>query len=113
MSTAVHELLTNRVFLTWVFACLISQAIKITVGLASQHRFDFRWLLQTGGMPSTHSAGVTATSAAIGLEAGFGSPLFAATLVFTIVTLFDAQGVRRWSGRQGQILNRMLEDIYF
>ncbi|MBI3319587.1 MAG: divergent PAP2 family protein, partial [Candidatus Omnitrophica bacterium] len=40
-------------------------------------------------------------------------PLFAASLAFTIITLFDAQGVRRWSGRQAQILNKMLEDIYF
>jgi len=42
-----------------------------------------------------------------------GLALFAATLVFTIIILFDAQGVRRWSGRQGQVLNKMMEDIYF
>ena len=104
---------TNSVFLSWLFACLIAQLTKITVGAIRQRRFDFRWFLGTGGMPSTHSAGVTAMSTSVGLRVGFDSPLFAATLVFTLITLFDAQGVRRWSGRQAQILNKMLEDMYF
>lgn len=105
--------LTNRVFLAWFFACLISQLTKITLGTIRQRRFDFRWFVGTGGMPSTHAAGVTALSTAVGQQVGVGSALFAATLVFTVITLFDAQGVRRWSGRQAQILNKMLEDIYF
>jgi acid phosphatase family membrane protein YuiD len=83
------------------------------LGSIRQRRFDFRWLLGTGGMPSTHAAGVTALSTAVGIRVGFDSALFAATLVFTVITLFDAQGVRRWSGRQAQLLNKMLEDIYF
>ena len=104
---------SNRVFLSWLIACLIAQFTKIVIGAIRQRRFDFRWFLGTGGMPSTHAAGVTALSAAVGLQVGFDSALFAATLVFTVITLFDAQGVRRWSGRQAQILNKMLEDIYF
>ena len=47
------------------------------------------------------------------MQVGFDSPLFATAVSFTVITLFDAQGVRRWSGRQAQVLNRMLEDIYF
>jgi acid phosphatase family membrane protein YuiD len=50
---------------------------------------------------------------AIGLQSGFDSSLFAVSIAFTIITLFDAQGVRRWSGRQAQVLNKMMEDIYF
>ena len=64
-------------------------------------------------MPSTHAAGVTALSLAVGFQSGFDSPLFATAIAFTIITLFDAQGVRRWSGLQARVLNRMLEDIYF
>ncbi|MBI4343432.1 MAG: divergent PAP2 family protein [Candidatus Omnitrophica bacterium] len=103
----------NRTFLAWLAACLLSQGIKITLGVIRQHRFDFRWLITTGGMPSTHAAGVTALSASIGFQNGFDSPLFAAAVAFTVITLFDAQGVRRWSGRQAQVLNKMLEDMYF
>ena len=103
----------NQVFLAWLSACLLCQALKILFLILRKRRFDVRWFFRTGGMPSTHSAGVTAVSTAVGLRVGFDSPLFAACLVFTFITLFDAQGVRRWSGRQGQILNKILEDIYF
>ena len=103
----------NQVFMAWLVACLIAQSIKITLGIIRLRRFDFRWLIGTGGMPSTHAAGVTALSLAIGLQAGFHSPLFAMSVAFMVITLFDAQGVRRWSGRQAQVLNKMLEDIYF
>ena len=103
----------NQTLMSWLVACFIAQGIKILLGVIRQRRFDFRWLIGTGGMPSTHAAGVTALSLAIGLEAGFDTPLFAAAVAFTVITLFDAQGVRRWSGRQAQVLNKMLEDIYF
>lgn len=103
----------NQAFMSWLVACLVAQFIKIMLGVIRQRRFDFRWLMGTGGMPSTHAAGVTALSFAIGLQSGFDSPLFAVAAAFTVVTLFDAQGVRRWSGRQAQVLNKMLEDIYF
>ena len=103
----------NRVFWCWLAACLIAQGIKIVLGTIRLRRFDFRWLIGTGGMPSTHAAGVTALSLAIGLRLGFDSPLFAVAVAFTVITLYDAQGVRRWSGRQAQILNKMTEDIYF
>lgn len=103
----------NQAFRTWLIACLASQVIKITLGAIRLKRFDFRWLIGTGGMPSTHAAGVTALSLSIGFQTGFDSPLFAIAIAFTVITLFDAQGVRRWSGRQGQVLNKMMEDIYF
>jgi acid phosphatase family membrane protein YuiD len=113
MGSIARDWLTNQIFLAWFLACVIAQSTKILLGSIRQRRFDFRWLLGTGGMPSTHAAGVTALSTAVGLRVGFDSALFAATLVFTVITLFDAQGVRRWSGRQAQVLNKLLEDMYF
>ena len=104
---------TNQVLISWLVACLVSQGIKMALGAFRLRRFDFRWVIGTGGMPSTHAAGVTALSTAIGFHAGFDSPLFAASVAFTVITLFDAQGVRRWSGRQAQVLNKMMEDMYF
>ena len=103
----------NQVFMSWLVACFVSQGIKMVLGAVRLKRFDFRWLIGTGGMPSTHAAGVTALSASIGFQSGFDSPLFAASVAFTVITLFDAQGVRRWSGRQAQVLNKMMEDMYF
>ena len=113
MGTAWHAGVGNQTLMAWLTACIASQAIKIARGVIRQRRFDFRWLLGTGGMPSTHAAGVTALSLTVGFEMGFSSPLFATAVAFTVITLFDAQGVRRWSGRQAQVLNKMLEDMYF
>ncbi len=113
MASVLKAWASNHVFFSWLIACLLAQSIKIMLGVVRLHRFDFRWLIGTGGMPSPHAAGVTALSLAIGFQSGFDSPLFAASIAFTVITLFDAQGVRRWSGRQAQILNRMMEDIYF
>ncbi len=113
MNSVVRAWGTNQAFLSWLVACLVAQSIKILLGVIRLRRFDFRWLIGTGGMPSTHAAGVTALSLSVGFLDGFNSPLFATALAFTFVTLFDAQGVRRWSGRQAQVLNKMMEDMYF
>ena len=113
MKSVFGAWVVNQAFMSWLVACLVAQGIKILLGVMRLRRFDFRWLLGTGGMPSTHAAGVTALTLAIGFQTGFTSPLFAVALAFTIITLFDAQGVRRWSGRQAQVLNKMMEDIYF
>ena len=113
MAPAVNAWALNHALVSWLVACVVAQSIKIVLGVIRLHRFDFRWLFGTGGMPSTHAAGVSALSLAIGLQDGFYSSLFAIAVAFTVITLFDAQGVRRWSGRQAQVLNRMMEDMYF
>ena len=113
MQSVLSAWMVNQAFRSWLVACLMAQGIKIALGAGRLRRFDFRWLIGTGGMPSTHAAGVTALSVSVGLQTGFDSPLFAACIAFTVITLFDAQGVRRWSGRQAQVLNKMMEDIYF
>lgn len=113
MSSSVNTWTANQAFMSWLIACLVAQGIKIILGTFRLRRFDFRWLIGTGGMPSTHAAGVTALSLTVGMQTGFNSPIFAVAVAFTVITLFDAQGVRRWSGRQAQVLNKMIEDIYF
>lgn len=96
------------VFLAWFLA----QLLKVIRGAASQKRFNFRWLFDTGGMPSSHSATVGSLATTVGLYYGFHSIPFLITLIFTIITLFDAAGVRRSVGRQATILNKMLDDLY-
>ena len=93
-------------------AWFISQVIKVIRGILTRKRFNFRWLFDTGGMPSSHSATVGALATVVGLYYGFGSMLFLITFIFTLITLFDAAGVRRSVGRQAGILNKMLDDLY-
>jgi len=64
-------------------------------------------------MPSSHAAGATALATTCGLEVGFDSVMFAFAAVFALVTMFDAQGVRRSAGQQAAILNQILDDMYF
>lgn len=63
-------------------------------------------------MPSSHSASVASTATAVGLYYGFMTIPFLLTGVFTIVIMFDAAGVRRSAGKQAQILNKMLDELY-
>ena len=107
------EFSKNYIFGTTVAAWLIAQSIKVALGVIRERRFNFRWFVGTGGMPSSHAAGVSALSTSIGVSYGFDSALFAVTLVFTLVVLFDAQGVRFSTGKMAEVLNKMLDDIYW
>jgi acid phosphatase family membrane protein YuiD len=100
------------IILTTVIAWLIAQTLKVLIGVVREKRFNFRWFVGTGGMPSSHAAAVSALATSVGLEQGLTSPIFALALVFAIVVIFDAQGVRRASGQQAEVLNRILDDIY-
>ena len=109
----INPFLRNKIFWVAGLACVIAQTIKVIIGIVSEKRFNFRWFIGTGGMPSAHAAFVSALAALIGFSFGFDSPIFALTLVFSLIIVFDAQGVRRSTGRQAEILNKMLDDIYW
>ncbi len=102
-----------NILFTTIIAWFIAQSIKVLVGVVKEKRFNFKWFVGTGGMPSSHAAAVSAMATSVGLHNGFDSPLFAIALLFTVVVLFDAQGVRRASGQQAEILNKILDDIYW
>ncbi len=108
-----NDFLHNQIIWTSVAAWIIAQSIKVALGVVRDKRFNFRWFVGTGGMPSSHAAGVSALATSIGIHYGCGSPLFAVTLIFTSIVLFDAQGVRLAAGKQAGILNKMLDDIYW
>ena len=92
---------------------LIAQSAKVFLGIISEKRFNFKWFVDTGGMPSSHAATVSALATAVALRHGFKSPLFAVTVVFAWIILMDAQGFRRSTGKQAEILNMVLDDIYW
>lgn len=96
------------VFSSW----LIAQVIKLFRARLHDKRFNFRWLFNTGGMPSAHSATVASLATVTGLYFGIHSIPFLIVLIFTVITMFDAAGVRRNVGRQATILNKMLDELY-
>ena len=102
----------NKVFLSTLLAWLIAQSVKVVLGVIQEKRFNFKWFVGTGGMPSSHAATVAALATSTGLTFGFSSPFFAITFFFAFIIMFDAQGVRRQSGHQAEALNKIIEDIY-
>jgi hypothetical protein len=113
MKEIFTQFINNRILLVTLLAWLIAQTIKVTIGVIRQKKFDFRWFIGTGGMPSSHAAGASCLASSVGLEYGFDSTYFALAASFAIVVMFDAQGVRRATGRQARILNKITEDIYW
>lgn len=113
MQDIVTGIWHNHVLMVTLLAWAIAQTIKVALGVLRTHRFDFRWFIGTGGMPSAHAAGSSALATIIGLEYGFDTVAFALAAVFAMVTMFDAQGVRRSTGKQAAILNKVLDDIYW
>lgn len=110
--SALLEIVKNPVVETGFAAWFLAQSLKVVLGFIEEKRFNFKWFLVSGGMPSSHAALVMSVAVAVGLNEGFGSPVFALALTFAFVTMFDAQGVRRQSGQQAEALNKMLDDIY-
>jgi len=98
-------------FMAITLAWFIAQAIKVFRDYLRHRKLNIKSFLDTGGMPSSHSASVAALSTVVALYYGILSIPFLITVVFTLVTMFDAAGVRRSVGRQGQLLNQMIDDL--
>lgn len=113
MGRIISEFFHNKIFLTTIFAWIFAQVIKVAFGVIRDKKFDFRWLAGTGGMPSSHVAGFTCLGMALGFKYGFDSAYFALGAALALLVMFDAQGVRRATGKQARILNKISEDIYW
>lgn len=91
-----------------VFAWLTVQLFKMLSDMIIHKRINFRRFVETGGMPSSHSAVVTSLMTLVGFAEGFDSTIFAISFVFSIIVMYDAAGVRRAAGKQASILNQLI-----
>ncbi len=105
------ELLTNFPLWASLAAIFFAQFVKVPIQYIATRRLDWSLLTSTGGMPSSHSAAVTALSTGVALETGMDSAVFAVSAVFAIITMFDASGVRRQAGEQAIVLNQLVADF--
>ncbi len=105
------DILTNIPLLAALFGILFAQFVKIPITYLVTKKIDWKLFTSTGGMPSSHSAAVTALTTAIAFETGLGSPLFAVSAIFSIIVMFDASGVRFQAGQQAIIINQMRVDF--
>lgn len=104
------DIFQNRILLISIFSCFLAQFIKIFTG--KEKRIDFKRIIISGGMPSSHSSFVTSLAMLVGFDKGFASTEFAITAVFAIIVMYDASGVRRAVGKQAEILNQIVDDFF-
>jgi uncharacterized protein len=102
----------NQVLLVAIAACLIAQTLKVPVELIRNGKVNLRSLVETGGMPSAHSAFVTALAAGVGQTLGWASPDFALATVFAVIVMYDAAGVRQAAGKQARVLNQIMDEFF-
>ena len=105
------ELWTNGPLWSALAATVAAQVVKVLLVAGTEQRWAYGRLLETGGMPSSHSAAVTALATSVGLEYGWGSPYFAVAAVLGSIVMYDATGIRRAAGMQAQMINDMVEEL--
>ncbi len=108
---SVLGLFQNKVLIAGLIAWALAQVIKIPLYYLQSRKWNWALLFTTGGMPSSHSALMTATTFAIGLYYGFETPMFALGVVITMVVTYDAAGVRQQAGIHAQRINVIMAEL--
>jgi len=108
---SVLDFFTNPVGVSTLLGWLLGQLIKVPVEYLRHKRWNWTLLLSAGGMPSSHSALMTAVTASIGLNSGWGSPVFALALAITGIVVYDATGVRRQAGFHAERINQIIREV--
>ena len=106
------ELFQNIPLWTALFAIFFAQFVKIPIHFLVSKKVDFALFTSTGGMPSSHSAAVTALTTAVAFEEGLDSTMFGISAIFAVIVMFDATGVRFQAGQQAIIINQLRADFH-
>ena len=106
------DIFSSPVAIASFSAWLLAQILKVPIEYFRNRHWNWALLLSAGGMPSSHSALMTAVAASIGHYLGFGNPVFVLALAIAGIVIYDATGVRRESGLQAQRINLIIEEIF-
>ena len=99
----------NHILIASLVSCLLAQVLKIPFHRLIHKEWDITRCIGSGGMPSSHSSSVCTLATCIGMREGFASPMFAIVVVFALIVMYDASGVRKAAGEQAKILNRIIK----
>lgn len=102
----------NRVFGISFVAWFVAQFLKVLLTLIFDKKLNLYRMVGSGGMPSSHSSTVMGLSTAVGLIHGWDSVMYGMALIFSLIVMYDASGVRQSVGKQAIILNTILDDLY-
>lgn len=109
---SIRDILDNQTLTVSFLAWTVAQLLKVVIDSIKGRHLDFTNWASAGGMPSSHSALVAALATAIGLRKGFASDWFAMALIFALVVMYDAAGVRRAASAQARILNQVIDELF-
>ena len=107
-----NDVLHNGVLISALLGWFLAQGVKPFVHHARTRRWNWGLWFSSGGMPSSHSALMSATTLAVGLFEGFGTPLFAVALAISMIVVYDAAGVRRQAGMHAERINKMINELF-
>ena len=106
------EIFNNPVFIACLIVSFLAQILKLPLEYLRTKAWDWSLLFSTGGMPSSHSAVVTAAAVGVGHYAGFDTPLFGLAFAVATVVIYDATNIRRQAGFHAQQINRLIKEIF-
>lgn len=106
------DILDNHVLLVAIVACLIAQVMKLGIEVVKNGKLNLRTLTGTGGMPSAHSALVTALAVGVGQTVGWATVEFAIASTFAVIVMYDAAGVRQAAGKHAKVLNQIVDEMF-
>lgn len=107
----VLDIFQNKPLIAGLVAWALAQVIKLPLDFFRTRNWNWSLMLTTGGMPSSHSSLMTATTLAIGLYSGFANPLFALGVAITMIVTYDAAGVRQQAGIHAQRINVLFDEL--
>lgn len=105
----LQKMINNKFVYLPLLVWFCIQIFKVVYELIKTKKFNFKRIMGAGGMPSSHSAVVTTVATLIGKSEGFDTPIFALSLAFAAIVMYDAAGVRRAAGKQATLLNKIVE----
>lgn len=108
----VSGIFQNPVFIACIISSLMAQILKLPLEYLRTKQWDWSLLFGTGGMPSSHSAVVTAAAVSVGHYVGFDTPIFGLAFAVATVVVYDATNIRRQAGFHAQQINRIITEIF-
>lgn len=108
----MSQIFNNHVLWVAILAWSVAQVLKVIGHVIKYKTIDFSRFIGSGGMPSSHSAFVCSLATGVGQIEGYSSTMFAISVAFALVVMYDASGVRRAAGKQAAVLNKIMKNFY-
>ena len=109
--TELVELVNNKLLFWSLVSCLSAQILKIVFNFFSAGELRYGIIFETGGMPSSHSALMTAITSGLGMDLGFDNSIFALAVGVSLIVMYDASGVRRSAGLNAKEINKLSKSL--